>query len=53
MESVLRDRADHHFYHWFAIAALGIVAVGFARTYYPKLLFDTRHCLGCCICTAH
>jgi hypothetical protein len=30
---------DHGFYRWTAIAAFAVVVVGFARTYYLKLLF--------------
>lgn len=32
--------SDHGFYRWFAAAAFAVVIVGFARTYYLKLLFS-------------
>jgi hypothetical protein len=35
------NRADHALYRWAAIAAFAVVVVGFARTYYLKLLFGT------------
>lgn len=35
------NRADHALYRWAAIAAFTVVVVGFARTYYLKLLFGT------------
>ena len=38
---VFAGRADHRFSLWFAIAAFAVVVVGFARTYYLKLLFGT------------
>ena len=37
----LSARAAHRFYRWFAIAAFAIVVLGFARTYYLKVLFGT------------
>ena len=35
------DRADHRLYRWVPIAAFAVVVVGFARSYYLKLLFGT------------
>jgi hypothetical protein len=35
------NRADHRLYRWAPIAAFAVVVVGFARTYYLKLLFGT------------
>lgn len=36
---MLANRGDHSLYRWAAIAAFAVVVVGFARTYYLKLLF--------------
>jgi len=38
---MLAHRVDHALYRWAAIAAFAVVVVGFARTYYLKLLFGT------------
>jgi len=38
---MLANRGDHSLYRWAAIAAFAVVVVGFARTYYLKLLFGT------------
>jgi len=35
------SRGDHRFYLWFAMAAFALVIVGFARTYYLKVVFGT------------
>jgi len=39
--TVRRTGGDHRFYRWSATAAFAVVVVGFARTYYLKLLFGT------------
>lgn len=38
---MLANRIDHRLYRWAPIAAFTVVVVGFARTYYLKLLFGT------------